>query len=61
MDPGRGYDRGLLCSTFRTRLHENDYGRRACGADDVEGIYSGGCSEKYGFRWNAVKSITDDR
>ena len=50
MDPGRGHDRGLLFSTFRTRLHEDDEERRACGADDVEGIYSGGCSEKYGFR-----------
>jgi hypothetical protein len=50
MDPGRGYDRGLPYSTFRTRLHEEDDERRACGADDVEGIYSGGYSEKYGFR-----------
>jgi hypothetical protein len=50
MDPGRGYDRGLLRSTFQTRLHENDDGRRARGADDVAGTYSGGCSEKYGFR-----------
>ena len=50
MDPGRGYDRGLLYSTFRTRLHEDDDERRACGADDVEGIYSGRCSEEYSFR-----------
>jgi hypothetical protein len=50
MDPGRGHDRGLPCSAFRKRLQEDDDGRRACGADDVEGIYSGGCSEKYGFR-----------
>ncbi len=50
MDPGRGYDRGLLYSTFRTRLHEDDDGRHACGADDVEAIYSGGGSEQYGFR-----------
>jgi hypothetical protein len=50
MDPGRGHDRGLLCSTFRTRLHEDDDERRACGADDVEGIYSGECSEKDRFR-----------
>lgn len=50
MDPGRGHDRGLLYSTFRTRLHEDDDELRACGADDVAGIYSGGCSEKYGFR-----------
>lgn len=35
MDPGRGHDRGLLFSTFRTRLHEDDEKRRACGADDV--------------------------
>jgi hypothetical protein len=50
MDPGRERDRGLLCSTFRRRLHEDDDESRACGADDIEGIYSGGCSEKYGFR-----------
>ena len=50
MDPGRGYGRGLLYSTFRTRLHEDDDGRRTCGADDVVAIYSGGCSEKYRFR-----------
>ena len=50
MDPGRGYDRGLLYSTFRTRLHEDDDERRACGADDVEGIYSGRYSDKYAFR-----------
>ena len=50
MDPGRGYDRGLLYSTFRTTLHEDDDERRACGADDVEGIYSGRYSDKYAFR-----------
>jgi hypothetical protein len=38
MDPGRGHGRGLLYSTFRGSLHEEDDGRRACGADDVEGL-----------------------
>ena len=36
MDPGRAYDRGLLSSTFRDRLHEDDDGCRTFGADDVD-------------------------
>jgi hypothetical protein len=50
MDPGRGHDRGLLCSTFRKRLHEDDGVLHACGVDDVEAINSGGCFKKYVFR-----------
>ena len=50
MDPGRGHDRGLLCSTFRKDYTKMMMDVRACGADDVEGIYSGGCSDKYVFR-----------
>jgi hypothetical protein len=38
MDPGRGHDRGLLCSAFRKSLHEDNDDWRACGADDVKGI-----------------------
>lgn len=48
--PVAEHDRGLLCSTFRKRLHEDDDELHAYGVDDVEGFYSGGCSEKYGFR-----------
>jgi len=36
VDPGRAYDRGLLSSTFRDRLHEDDDGCRTFGADDVD-------------------------
>ncbi len=51
MDPGRGHDRGLSSSTFRGSLHKkDDTCCRACGADDVEVIFSGECSENYGFR-----------
>lgn len=49
-DPGRWHDRGLFCSTFQKRLHEDDEKLHACGVDDVEDVNSGGCSEKYGFR-----------
>jgi hypothetical protein len=38
MDPGRAHGRGLLYSTFRETIHEEDDGSRASGADDVEGI-----------------------
>jgi len=47
MDPGRGYGRGLFCSTFHKRLHEDDGELHACGVDDVEEVNSGGCLDKY--------------
>ena len=49
LDPGRGFDRGLFFSTFRKRLYESDEGFHACDDDDVEGVISGECSEKYVF------------
>jgi hypothetical protein len=50
LNPGRWLDRGLFYSTFRKSLHEDDEELHACGVDDVEGVNSGRCSEKYGFR-----------
>jgi hypothetical protein len=47
--PVAEHDRGLLRSTFRKRLHEDDDEFHAYGVDDVEGINFGGCSEMYGF------------
>jgi hypothetical protein len=37
MDPGRGHERGLSCSTFNKRIYDpKDDCRRTCGVDDVE-------------------------
>lgn len=48
--PVAEYDRGLLCSTFRKRLHEDDGVFHACSVDDVEVVNSGGCLNKCVFR-----------
>jgi hypothetical protein len=47
--PGRAYDRGLLFSTFKTRIHKKEWWGHAYGADDVE-VYLGECSENHGIR-----------
>jgi hypothetical protein len=47
MDPGRGHGRGLFCSTFYKRLHEDDGESHACGVDDVVGAISGRCLYLY--------------
>jgi len=50
--PVADYDRGLLCSTFRKRLHEDDEEVHAFGVDDVEESIPAGVQ---------INTFSDDR